>query len=202
MIPEIDLLHVLPEGLSPDGAYPVMTDVLARGATVPRPPVADRPSALPVTLPVTPAVRRCSMSRLPMRAVKVAHRILNSSLLQYVSQCEPWYPPVQQAQKDLLDRLAEWQQVHTGWLELAIGHGGARPEAARWPLQFSCYNYCSLAHLFPKIIEDENRIIETLEECLINADSDRDSRTLLEEVRDEELRLLARLEQATSEDGS
>jgi hypothetical protein len=142
--------------------------------------------------------RRPAMSDLPMNGIRTAQRVLGHSLLQYVSQCEPWHAPAQDGLIESLKTYSDWQQTHCGWLELLIDSRRSQPDADFWPEHFATYNFCNMDYLLPKLIEDQSSLVATLDECLLNADSDTEARTLMDDIVAEEHQILERLREEST----
>lgn len=133
------------------------------------------------------------MSDTSLRAVLTAHHSLSRSLLQYVSQCEPWHTPARDGLVASIQTFAAWQQTHSGWLEQLLDARYLRPDMTAWPAAFPAYNFCNIDYLLPKLIENQTQVVSTLDDCLLNADSDTEARSLLQDIVAEEHRMLDRL---------
>lgn len=139
------------------------------------------------------SLRSPVMSDLPRQAVGTARRVLSRSLLQYASQCDPWHAPARDSLIELLQSFAGWQRTHCGWLDEFVDTRRWQADQPAWPARFMSYNYCDIDYLLPRLIEEQTQVVETLDDCLLNADADTETRTLLEDIVSEEHQMLDRL---------
>lgn len=139
------------------------------------------------------SLRSPVMSDLPRQAVRTAQQVLSRSLLQYVSQCEPWHTPARDSLIELLQSFADLQRTHCGWLDQFVDTRRWQSDQTAWPARFMSYNYCDIDYLLPKLIEEQTQVVETLDNCLLNADADTEARTLLADIVSEEHQMLDRL---------
>jgi hypothetical protein len=86
------------------------------------------------------------------------------SLLQYVSESDPWVTKTTHCYRDLVIKVAqEEQQALAKIARHLLRHHVLPPITAGYPSNFTTINFCSIEHLLPYLIEYERKSINDLE---------------------------------------
>jgi hypothetical protein len=143
--------------------------------------------------------RNRGMSDRSLHAVRIAERVLDRSLLQYISQCEPWHTAARDGLVASIQTFASWQRTHCGRLEQLLDTRHLRPDMTAWPTQFPAYNFCNIDYLLPKLIDAQALVVMALDDCLLNTDTDTEARLLIEVIATQEHQILDQLREENSE---
>lgn len=93
-------------------------------------------------------------------------KLLNRSLLQYVSECDVWSDPDQadsQHVTTMIHSCVARQKKHIQQLAEPLVEGGFRVELGGYPTAFTDLHYVSLSYLLKQLVQEQSLIVDQLE---------------------------------------
>jgi hypothetical protein len=118
---------------------------------------------------------------------------LGCSLLQFVGEVSPWSPAGATAARDTMDRLQKQQKDHLGQLVELLTERRWPTDFGIYPAEFTDLHFLSLKALLPRIIENQNRIVEELDEAVHTCIDDPEAINVLTAILEGERGITAEL---------
>mgnify|MGYP001217725697 CR=1 FL=1 len=119
---------------------------------------------------------------------------LSSSLVQYTGECGPWTPGEDDAELAALDLFRRRQQLQIARLVSLLGDHGATIEMGRFPSEYTDLHFVSLENLYPRMIANQQDIVETIRKAGSPCHPDEAAASLVKDALAEERRTLTELE--------
>jgi len=126
-------------------------------------------------------------------ALNNALAALTSSLVQYSGECGPWTDADDDTETAALDLFRRRQQLQIARLVELLGDRDATIEFGRFPTRYTDLHFISLENLYPRLIANQQAIIETLTKSATACRSDDAADGLIADVLAEEQRTLEEL---------
>jgi hypothetical protein len=108
--------------------------------------------------------------------------ILCRSLPAYLADARPWTRIGRHEIQTLLDRLAADQQKYARRVANAISQRGARPDAGRFPAEFTAKNDLALDFLFREVVAHQEHDVAMIERCAAELETAPPLHALAEEI--------------------
>jgi rubrerythrin len=126
----------------------------------------------------------------------------NRSFLQYVAEAFPWTSPAEQNALARIKKLiAEERQGAAALGRFLVRHKLPVPPLGVYPVEFTNFNYVSLDHLLPLLVQFEEKSIAQMESDL-EAVKDSEARAQLHRLLDMKQHHLRELKQLAAAHGS
>ncbi len=126
-------------------------------------------------------------------ALNNALAALTSSLVQYSGECGPWTDADDDTETAALDLFRRRQQLQIARLVELLGDRDATIEFGRFPTRYTDLHFISLENLYPRLIANQQAIIETLKKSATACRGDDDAGGLIADAVAEEQRTLEEL---------
>ena len=126
-------------------------------------------------------------------ALNDALAALTSSLVQYAGECKPWIDSDEDTETVALDLFRRRQQLQIARLVELLGNRDATIEFGRFPTRYTDLHFISLENLYPRLIANQQVIIETLKKSAAACRGDDDAGGLIADAIAEEQRTLEEL---------
>jgi hypothetical protein len=132
-------------------------------------------------------------------ALNDALAALTSSLVQYSGECGPWIEADDDTELAALELFRRRQQLQVARLIELLGDRGATVELGRFPTKYTDLHFVSLESLYPRLIANQQAIIETLKKSAAACREDATADGLLADTIAEEERTLEDLGTLTAD---
>ena len=132
-------------------------------------------------------------------ALNNALAALTSSLVQYSGECKPWTDADDDIEAAALDLFRRRQQLQIARLVELLGDRDATIEFGRFPTKYTDLHFISLENLYPRLIANQQAIIETLKTSATACLGDDAAGELIADVVAEEQRTLEELGTLTAD---
>jgi len=127
-------------------------------------------------------------------ALNSALAALSSSLVQYTAECRPWTGTGEDdTELAALDLFRRRQQLQIARLVELLGDRDATIELGRFPTRYTDLHFISLENLYPRLIANQQTILETLKKSATACRDDEDAGGLIADAVAEEQRTLEEL---------
>lgn len=137
-------------------------------------------------------------SRLPqtnaaasLTALGALFQRIESCLLQYAVQCDPWIPSEQVKDSETLQIIARWQRESLKPLVEILDRRGWHVEPCRFPAEFASLNDVSFSYLLGKVAEDQAQLVAECVSLRRSFSEDADLRVCLNRLLGEQRLILA-----------
>lgn len=119
--------------------------------------------------------------------------VLELSLLQYVSEADPWIDAHHAEATATLARLAKGQRRSSTETAELLARRHLLPELANFPSEYAQLHYLALTYILDRLIENQQRVV-TVVGSAIDACDVEESTPILERIHDREAGHLAELQ--------
>ena len=126
-------------------------------------------------------------------ALNSALAALSSSLVQYSGECRPWTNSDDDSELAALDLFRRRQQLQIARLVELLGQRGDTVELGRFPTRYTDLHFISLENLYPRLIANQQSILETLDKSATLCRDDDTASGLIADALAEEQRTLEEL---------
>ena len=126
-------------------------------------------------------------------ALNNALAALTSSLVQYTGECGPWTDGDDDTEMAALDLFRRRQQLQIARLVELLRDRDATIEFGRFPTKYTDLHFVSLENLYPRMIANQEAILETLKKAATSCRGDEQAEALIADAAAEEQRTLEEL---------
>jgi hypothetical protein len=105
--------------------------------------------------------------------------LLDRSLARYLINARPWSRRPYLLLGAIARRLATEHEYYAGELARLLHHRGENVKSHTYPMEFTYYNYLSLEHLAPRLLDHQNRLIDEAHAALDELPDDYEARRVI-----------------------
>ncbi len=132
-------------------------------------------------------------------ALNNALAALTSSLVQYTGECGFWTAGDDDTEVAALDLFRRRQQLQIARIVELLGDRDATIEFGRFPTKYTDLHFVSLENLFPRLIANQQAILDTLNKAATACRGDEQAGGLIADAAAEEQRTLEELGTLTAD---
>lgn len=130
----------------------------------------------------------------PNDRLNAAVAALSSSLVQYTGNCGPWISGDDEAEAVALALFRRRQQLQIARIVDLLGQRDWAIEFGRYPTEFTDLHFLSLQSLYPRLIANEQAIVDALASAVDGCGDDESAAGLLADALAEEQQTLEELQ--------